>query len=213
MPKPENWLSHPPQIPCCTVHRFLWEAKVRNQNGFSTELTKLTEWTGRNTHHSQTSPFTNCYCWILSILLILSIPPPSAFSQNGSSYRLCCDSAITTLFFNKNSFNAILEACFFSSILKKPLFFFDVLPRVPRGTIRKNSQAVLPLYCSGFLKRSNHNRKGGAFEIEQPKIGPKGEPSGCERLKRRRAHKGECQLNGRLSLLQADYQMLQNHII
>jgi hypothetical protein len=26
----------------------------------------------------------------------------------------------------------------------------------------------------------NHNRKGGAFEIEQPKVGPKGEPSGSE---------------------------------
>ena len=29
----------------------------------------------------------------------------------------------------------------------------------------------------------NHNRKGGAFEIEQPKVGPKGEPSGSERVK------------------------------
>ena len=29
----------------------------------------------------------------------------------------------------------------------------------------------------------NHNRKGGAFEMEQPKVGPKGEPSGTERIK------------------------------
>jgi hypothetical protein len=29
----------------------------------------------------------------------------------------------------------------------------------------------------------NHNRKGGAFEIEQPKVGPKGETSGSERVK------------------------------
>ena len=26
--------------------------------------------------------------------------------------------------------------------------------------------------------RINHNRKGGAFEIKQPKVGPKGETSG-----------------------------------
>jgi hypothetical protein len=31
--------------------------------------------------------------------------------------------------------------------------------------------------------RINHNRKGGAFEIEQPKVGPKGEPRGSERVK------------------------------
>ena len=29
----------------------------------------------------------------------------------------------------------------------------------------------------------NHNRKGGAFEIEQTKVGPKGETSGSERVK------------------------------
>ncbi len=34
----------------------------------------------------------------------------------------------------------------------------------------------------------NHNRKGGAFEIEQPKVGPKGEPSGSERVKEHREH-------------------------
>ena len=26
----------------------------------------------------------------------------------------------------------------------------------------------------------DHNRKGGAFEIEQPKVGPNGEPSASE---------------------------------
>jgi hypothetical protein len=31
-----------------------------------------------------------------------------------------------------------------------------------------------------------HNRKGGAFEIEQPKVGPKGEMSGSERVKEHR---------------------------
>ena len=36
----------------------------------------------------------------------------------------------------------------------------------------------------------NHNRKGGAFEIEQPKVGPKGEPSGSERVKGHREHRG-----------------------
>jgi hypothetical protein len=33
------------------------------------------------------------------------------------------------------------------------------------------------------FSKINHNRKGGAFEIEQPKVGPKGEPSGSERVK------------------------------
>jgi len=33
------------------------------------------------------------------------------------------------------------------------------------------------------LSMINHNRKGGAFEIEQPKVGPKGEASGSERVK------------------------------
>ena len=32
-------------------------------------------------------------------------------------------------------------------------------------------------------RRFHHNRKGGPFEIEQPKVGPKGEPSGRERVK------------------------------
>ena len=32
-------------------------------------------------------------------------------------------------------------------------------------------------------KHFDHNRKGGVFEIEQPKVGPKGEPSGSERVK------------------------------
>ena len=35
---------------------------------------------------------------------------------------------------------------------------------------------------SGLLG-TKHNRKGGAFEIEQPKVGPKGETSGSERVK------------------------------
>jgi uncharacterized DUF497 family protein len=33
------------------------------------------------------------------------------------------------------------------------------------------------------LSMINHNRKGGAFEIEQPKVGQKGEASGSERVK------------------------------
>jgi hypothetical protein len=37
-------------------------------------------------------------------------------------------------------------------------------------------------------KRFDHNRKGGTFEIEQPKVGPKGEPSGSERVKGHREH-------------------------
>ncbi len=38
------------------------------------------------------------------------------------------------------------------------------------------------------LQGIDHNRKGGAFEIEQPKVGPKGEPSGNERVKGHREH-------------------------
>ena len=41
---------------------------------------------------------------------------------------------------------------------------------------------VFPVLTS----RINHNRKGGAFEIEQPKVGPKGELSGSERVKEHR---------------------------
>jgi len=41
-----------------------------------------------------------------------------------------------------------------------------------------------------FFNHRGHNRKGGAFEIEQPKVGPKGEPSGSERVKE---HGGELQ--------------------
>ena len=36
----------------------------------------------------------------------------------------------------------------------------------------------------------DHNRKGGTFEIEQPKVGPKGESSGSERVKAHREHGG-----------------------
>jgi hypothetical protein len=36
----------------------------------------------------------------------------------------------------------------------------------------------------------DHNRKGGAFEIEQPKVGPEGELSGGERVKAHRGHGG-----------------------
>ena len=43
---------------------------------------------------------------------------------------------------------------------------------------------VFPVLTS----RINHNRKSGAFEIEQPKVGPKGEPSGSERVKEHREH-------------------------
>jgi hypothetical protein len=39
-------------------------------------------------------------------------------------------------------------------------------------------------------KRFDHNRKGGAFEIEQPKVGPKGETSGSERVKGHGEHEG-----------------------
>jgi hypothetical protein len=37
----------------------------------------------------------------------------------------------------------------------------------------------------------NHNRKGGGFEIEQPKVGPKGEPSGSERVKEHGEHRAK----------------------
>jgi hypothetical protein len=33
------------------------------------------------------------------------------------------------------------------------------------------------------FSRINHNRKGGAFEIEQPKVGPKGEGAGATESK------------------------------
>ncbi len=36
----------------------------------------------------------------------------------------------------------------------------------------------------------DHNRKGGAFEIEQPKVGPEGELSGGERVKGHRERGG-----------------------
>ena len=38
------------------------------------------------------------------------------------------------------------------------------------------------------LQGIDHNRKGGAFKIEQPKVGPKGEPSGNVRIKGHREH-------------------------
>ena len=44
---------------------------------------------------------------------------------------------------------------------------------------------VSPTFCH-YLERINHrghNRKDGAFEIEQPEVGPEGEPSGSERVK------------------------------
>ena len=37
----------------------------------------------------------------------------------------------------------------------------------------------------------DHNRKGGAFEIEQPKVGPEGELSGGERVKGHGKHGGK----------------------
>jgi len=43
------------------------------------------------------------------------------------------------------------------------------------------------------LSMINHNRKGGAFEIEQPKVGPKGETSGkraSQRTRRARRRRG-----------------------
>ena len=43
---------------------------------------------------------------------------------------------------------------------------------------------VFPVLTS----RINRNRKSGAFEIEQPKVGPKGEPSGSKRFKEHSEH-------------------------
>ena len=47
---------------------------------------------------------------------------------------------------------------------------------------------VLRVFEDPNPRMINHNRKGGAFEIEQPKGGPKGEPSGNERIKGHRDH-------------------------
>ena len=48
--------------------------------------------------------------------------------------------------------------------------------------------------CVGFVQtgrnKINHNRKGGTFEIEQPEVGPEGEPSGSERVKGHGEHGG-----------------------
>ena len=38
-------------------------------------------------------------------------------------------------------------------------------------------------FRSGQVVGTNHNRKGKAFEIEQPKVGPKGEASGVSESK------------------------------
>ena len=72
-----------------------------------------------------------------------------------------------------------------------------------------NCEAVLPPHCLSFLKRITPNRKGGACEINQPKVGPKGSPSGCERVHAESTEENG-QLNGNLTLLFADYKMLQN---
>ena len=41
---------------------------------------------------------------------------------------------------------------------------------------------------TGGRRVFNHNRALGKSEIEQPKVGPKGEPSGSERVKGHRVH-------------------------
>jgi hypothetical protein len=56
---------------------------------------------------------------------------------------------------------------------------------VAKWWIAKSFLGGLETECSGI----NHNRKGGAFEIEQPKVGPKGEPSGSERVKGHGEHR------------------------
>jgi hypothetical protein len=47
----------------------------------------------------------------------------------------------------------------------------------------------LPKGFNGIFNGINHNRKSGAFEIERPKVGLKGESSGCERVKGHREHR------------------------
>jgi hypothetical protein len=82
--------------------------------------------------------FKSPFCWILPIPLILSKNHPSAFPQKPLSCSCCYRSAISTLFFNKNPFNAILEACFSARFSKKPRFCSHAPPSVPRGTILLN---------------------------------------------------------------------------
>jgi hypothetical protein len=62
--------------------------------------------------------FKSPFCWILPIPLIFSKNHPSAFPQKPLSCPCCYRSATSTLFFNKNPFNAILEA-FFSARFSK----------------------------------------------------------------------------------------------
>ena len=44
---------------------------------------------------------------------------------------------------------------------------------------------VSPTFCHYLEKidHRGHNRKDGAFEKDQPEVGPEGEPSGSERVK------------------------------
>jgi len=60
----------------------------------------------------------------------------------------------------------------------------------PKGerseSINKINKILKPLLTNQTKKQINHNRKGGAFEIEQPEVGPKGESSGGERVKEQR---------------------------
>jgi hypothetical protein len=82
---------------------------------------------------------TSSYRWILSIMLILPKIDPLAFSQKRLFCRRRYRSAVTTLFLNKNAFNANLEPCFFTSILKKtPAWNIHFRPIVPHGTIAMN---------------------------------------------------------------------------
>jgi hypothetical protein len=64
---------------------------------------------------------------------------------------------------------------------------------LPRKLTRRIDWSTLNLASGSFIdpefSRINHNRKGGAFEIERPKVGPKGEPSGSERVKEHREHR------------------------
>lgn len=66
--------------------------------------------------------------------------------------------------------------------------------RLGRGGYGKMMDSKIIFWCDeAKCSRFNHeaiyhNRKGGAFEIEEPKVGPKGESSGSERVKGHREH-------------------------
>jgi hypothetical protein len=134
--------SHALQTPWCIVCRYPLEANAQNQTRCSTELPNFTEFAGTNARHPTIHPVPSCMFLLLdsvnSANFVQKLPPP-AFPQKPPPCPRCYRSAITTLFFNKNAFNAILEACFLKPIQKKAsIRTIRFRSFVPHGTIFLN---------------------------------------------------------------------------